>query len=128
MKTMKVIAAAAALSLSGVKAAESAPECPADAPYCMTGYGGGVLPYWGAESALIDARKYAGEGFPIEVWTSFGERVFTEMSRRRRGRNERMAEFVCLHGAAYVGIFIRRGRRISVMGLCNLQPSAMDHK
>lgn len=52
------------------------PNC--GAPYCLVGYGDGVTAYWARESALQDARKFAADGFPISIWTSFGKRVFPE--------------------------------------------------
>lgn len=78
MREIIAMAVAAMTESTIIVSAAEPPKCPAGAPYCLAGHGDGILPYWGKESALIDARKYASDGFRIEVWTSFGKRVFPE--------------------------------------------------
>lgn len=47
-------------------------------PYCLSGYDTSAIGYDDKDSALADAGRMVRNGFPIEVWTSAGKRLFPE--------------------------------------------------
>jgi hypothetical protein len=62
----------------GIVLAAGQPLSECGKPYCLSGYDKSAIGYDDKDSALADASRMVRNGFPIEVWTKSGKRIFPE--------------------------------------------------
>jgi hypothetical protein len=63
-------------TLVAIVLAAGQPSSDCGKPFCLTGYDKDAIGYDDSDSALADASRLTRSGFPIEVWTRAGSRVF----------------------------------------------------